>query len=497
MKGKIKILSLLLALAMVASMFVACNNNNGGNNTDDNGEKESITLTWYIFGSEPSNAKNVINKLNELSEKAVKTSVDLKFETDGDKSSTMFATGGDYDLAFTCSWYANYLTNAQAGAFYDITDMVKTAAPELYEFIPQNCWEGAKVGGKIYAVPIYKDSAAALYVTTHKEFVEAAGAMDELKATNNKLSSMTPLLKKMKEYGDKNGYPADLPAPFIVSKAGYPWDYRGWDTIIGPGLKLGVKLDGSGTTKVTSFYDDADYVDDLKTFRSWWEAGYTNKDTMTWEGNYSAELINIQQGWDGAEAIWANGKDYTVAINKIFGPIYTTDSITGALTALSCNLDEARAKRALEFYQFANLNEEYRNTIAYGIEGTDWELTSEGNVKAISDGWQGVYAFSEGTFFTMKVLAPSPADMYENLQKVNDTAPASPLVGFAADTTAVDTQIAACNNVFSKYMQSFICGGYANIDAEVAAMKKELEAAGYQDIIAELQKQIDAFIATK
>lgn len=496
MKGKIKILSLLLALAMVASMFVACDNNKTPVDNDD--EKESITLTWYIFGDKPNNHDAVIKKANELSEAAVKTSIDLKYETDGDKSSTMFATGGDFDLAFTCAWYANYLSNAQAGAFYDITDIVETAAPDLYEFVPQNCWDGAKVGGRLYAVPIYKDSAAALYVTVHKEFTEAAGAMDDLKATDNTLASMTPLLQKMKAYGDANGYPdPNMPAPAIVGKGGYPWAYRGWDTIIGNGMNLGIKMDGSYGDKVMTFFDDPAFVADLKTFRSWWETGLVNKDTATFEGSYTAELWNIQQGWDGAESIWGAGRDYTVAINKIYGPMYSTDSITGALTALSCNLDEERAIRALEFYEFANLNEEYRNLLAYGLEGEDYKLTSEGTVEPIGEGWQGVYNFSIATFFTCKVLAPSPADMYEQMQKANDTAPASPLVGFSPDTTSVDAQIAACGNVFAEYFNAFQTGTSANIDADIAAMKKDLEAAGYQDVIDELQKQVDAFIASK
>lgn len=509
MKGKIKILSLLLALAMVSSMFVACKDNEEGENSSNGGgtsnggastetpvEKDPVELVWYHWGDEPKSPDAVIEALNKQSLEDIKTTIDFRFTTgDDQKLKTLMATGGEFDIAFTCAWFANYTLAAQGGQLADITEKLQTVTPTLYEYIPEIVWEGSKVNGKIYAVPTYKDTAATQYWLVNKEYViDGAGAESELKATGKSLSTVTPLLEKVKAYADAgNPYPNGNKAAFNYNWAGLNGYNNGWDTLGLDNLRLGVKID-SGNTTVVPMYEDEEYIADAKTLKAWMDGGLVNKDAMTTEKEPEFNTVWTAQGWDGAEAIWGLNKPYTVQINKKYGPIYTTAAIQGSMNGISPN--SKNIDRALEYLEYANTNGTYRNMLGYGIEGTNWEKTAEGNVNALNDDWMPGM-FSQASFFELIPAAPSPADMYVNLKAVNDSAPASVLVGFVPDTTSIESEVAACAPVFEKYYKSIQTGDIKDVDATLAQVMKEARAAGYDKIITELQAQVDAFMASK
>lgn len=57
-----------------------------------------------------------------------------------------------YDIVFTCSWVNDFDKNAEAGLYYDITDLVQKETPALYESIGKY-WDCATVNGRIIVIP--------------------------------------------------------------------------------------------------------------------------------------------------------------------------------------------------------------------------------------------------------------------------------------------------------------------------------------------------------
>ncbi|WMJ22749.1 ABC transporter substrate-binding protein [Paludicola sp. MB14-C6] len=501
MKGKIKVLSLLLALAMVASMFVACKDKPAPSSEGSSSapaKREDVNLIWYHWGDKPKQPDAVIAELNKMSKEAIQTTVDFRFATgDDQKLKTIMSTGGEFDIAFTCAWFANYVVAAQNNQLADLTEKLPKVAPKLWEYIPENCWAGARVNGKIYAVPTYKDSAAAQYWTVHKEYViDGAKADAELKAAGKKLSTVTPLLEKVKKYHDesKKAYPHDLTAPMNYNWAGLNGLGNGWDDFGLSNIRMGINLT-AGNTKVISQYDDPDYVADLKTIKSWYDNGLVNKGASEVEKEFEFQVVGTGQGWDGCEAIWGSGKDYTIQMVKKYGPIYTTGSIQGSMNGISPN--SKKIDRALQYIEYMNTNKDYRNTLGYGIKGTNWKLNDQGQVENLTkDAWQpGMFA--QASFFELYPLKPAPANMYTNLKAVNDSAEASPLVGYVPVVKDLQTEIAACQAVIDKQYKYLQTGNIKDVDATVNKLKADLKAAGMDKIIAEIQKQVDEFLKAK
>ena len=89
-----------------------------------------------------------------------------------------------------------FFNDVKIGAFMDISELVKTASPDLYAFIPEDYWEACKVGGKLYAVPTYKDSSQTEYVVWDKELMDSIGFDG---STVKDLSDLTAPLTAIKE----------------------------------------------------------------------------------------------------------------------------------------------------------------------------------------------------------------------------------------------------------------------------------------------------------
>jgi putative aldouronate transport system substrate-binding protein len=73
----------------------------------------------------------------------------------------------------------------------------------------------------------------------------------------------------------------------------------------------------------------------------------------------------------------------------------------------------------------------------------------------------------------------------------------SPTAGFTFDTDPVKTAVANRQAVIDQYGRILQFGLRSDVDAAVDEYIQRLNAAGTNEILAELQKQVDAFLAQK
>jgi putative aldouronate transport system substrate-binding protein len=130
-------------------------------------------LIWIMGnpGQVPPEQAMVEEKLNEISVAALNAKVTTLYY-DNERTMLALSAGDEWDMAFTCEWFNNFATQARAGYYADLTDLLPTVAPDLYATMPEIVWEGAKVDGKIYAIPVKKDYAAELFWVIDKELFE-------------------------------------------------------------------------------------------------------------------------------------------------------------------------------------------------------------------------------------------------------------------------------------------------------------------------------------
>ncbi|EFW37982.1 hypothetical protein HMPREF9554_01520 [Treponema phagedenis F0421] len=153
-------------------------------------------------------------------------------------------------------------------------------------------------------------------------------------------------------------------------------------------------------------------------------------------------------------------------------------------------------KEALKLLELVNLDPKVRNLLAYGIEGKHYKKTGDTSIEFIDKKSYDVPAFSQGTFFTTYTVDPAPPQMWKAVQEFNQNVEGSPILGFSFDPTPIETELALVKAEWEKY-DSFVRLGLKSRTEIYDEMMANLKAAGLDKIIAEAQKQLDAWKAAR
>jgi putative aldouronate transport system substrate-binding protein len=276
-----------------------------------------------------------------------------------------------------------------------------------------------------------------------------------------------------------------------------------------------------GTTKVCSVFDDPGVVERYQTMHKWYEAGYVNPDAPTLDENaIDSKLhhIGFTQAWTGYSYYGSRG--FSTEYARYAGPVLSTDLLLGSLQCISATLeeDEARFKKALQFLELLCTNKEYRDTIAYGIEGEHFNYYDVNDIDGNYLGkavvrtelgrsnytpWlfnQGNYSLATPAFDIEEVKNGHPlVNQWDLYYKEIEGAPVSSIAGFQfnyqdpIDFTQAYAEISAIKQEFFSSIQC----GTVDPDVAIPEMRAKMEEAGLNDIIAEAQRQLDAYLASK
>lgn len=94
-------------------------------------------------------------------------------------------------------------------------------------------------------------------------------------------------------------------------------------------------------------------------------------------------------------------------------------------------------------------------------------------------------------------MAPLTEDYYQELADFNnsiDDAHTSKVLGYCFNTDTVSTQYAALSDVVTQYATSLSLG-VSDPDTTIPEFLSALDAAGINEVIAENQSQLDAWLA--
>lgn len=479
MKKAVKLLSFTLSFVLLLSMFAGCGKKAAPG--EENKNVKTPELVWWTIGGEPKELAEVNAKINEYLKDKVGATVKLKYSNWGDysdKLSAVIQSGEYYDIAFGAS-ISNYVNFVQKDYFADLSKVVSEKTPALKESIPDTLWKAMTFKGKLFGVPTYKDSSATQYWVWDKKVVNELG-IDYKNIIS--LKDLEPALKKMKEK-DPGKYPLQL-----FSSEGLNGFMSDYDTILTKPL-VAVKYDDTSAKAVNPF-EQPEVMENLKLMHKWMKEGLINPDAATLTEAPKYRPVFSAQGFPGADADWTVSQGFEVVSQKRYGPVYSTSSIQGSFLVVSAG--SKYIEKAMKVIELANTDKTFRNLLAFGIENKHYEKTGENTIKILNDGY-ATPQYSQATFFNMYVVEPAPGNKWELVKKQNEEAKPSPILGFIFDSTKVNNQIAACSTIYDKYFAN-IMTGTVDPTVEVPKMTQELNNAGMQDIIKEVQSQINSFL---
>jgi putative aldouronate transport system substrate-binding protein len=498
---KKRFFALILALTLTAIFGCAPQ---PGRDQDQAGKDDGkgTELIWLMGdpGQVPADQQMVEEKLNEISMEKLNVRMKTLYY-DNDRTMLALSSGEDWDMTFTSEWYNNYAVQAYAGYFADLTEKLQTVTPDLYETMPEIVWEGAKVNGKIMAIPVKKDYAAELFWRFDKKLFVDALKM-EVKEDMDFFGVEEYLAAAKKAYEDGVEEAHDAQYPLKLNKGGLSGLDASFDMINRDAL-IGIPYSAVGTeneNKIVLTVEHEDLVKRLEAVYRWNKEGYINPDAPTTEEIAIYSAVKLGQGFYGADAIWSAGDNYRQVISRFSGPFLSTASIRGSMNAINANSDHIDL--ALKYQELVNTNKEYRDILRYGIEGTHFNYTEDGLAKRTERGLRsyGPWAFSQGSYSLSAVEAAEGVKvdpkMWDVIFKGYEDLVATNSIGFSFDIGKVESQVAACKVVKDKYWTGLATGSI-NPETELPKLIKELETAGIRDIIKEAQRQYDDFVASK
>ena len=498
MKKLKKVLALGLAGAMALSL-AACGGDSStaetsgstttGTSEAATGSGDVVTLKWVMVGNgQPSNYDAWLQQINPYLEDKIGVNIDVEVVGWGDwdqRRNVIVNTAGDYDILFTN--VNTYTNDVGIGAFLDITDLVQQYAPDLWASIPADYWDACRVDGQIYAVPTMKDSSISNYVVWDKAAMDAAGYDG---STMTDLYDLTEPFSNpdFQEYVQSKGSVA-----WPLSRSGATYLTFTYDTMGAGLIAMGVKYNDT-EGKVVSIYEQPEIMDYLKLFHQWYQDGIINSDAATADEENAYKPAAVAQGWPKA-AVTTWGPNMGVeAVAYKWGPtIISNDSVRGSLSCISNNCEHP--EKALEFLQLVNTDSYVRDLLYYGVEGENWHYTDDTHEWVHKDNADWTMAgYTQGSFFTVTPTDDFDFNQYDEVEKLNEEAEPSVLLGFSMDVTPVSTQLNQCISIAERY-KSELLTGTADPEVMVPQMVEELNGAGFQDVIAEAQRQVDEFLA--
>lgn len=502
---KKKIFATMLVASMMAGLLAGCGStpadsgnssgsgsgsgSAGGNTSGTTGDKVVINVnrnTFNLATPDSAQVKKVEDAINAYI--ADKINVQIKLTDIGSGEyidKTNLALGNnEINLLWTASWESTIGTNdlVPKNAVYDITDLLP--GTPLYNSMDAGQWEATKYNGKNYFIPVYKDNVEGYDLMFRQDLVDKYGW--DLSSVKS-LADIEPMLADAKAEGLKYPYLTQKTAMF------YRYYIDSFDFFTADATANWVAVDRD-TNEVVDVILTDEYKEFCTLMAKWAEAGYISEDDVT---KTTTDTTTQTQDW--AISWWtdipvnAEANDrykQQVAMVPVTDRWAHSTSALGSCYCVTANSTPEQAQACIDFMGLLYTDSKLADMYTFGIEGEDFNYDANGQVDQHSEKYHhSMWESASATIVTPVAGEPTnKADLYKDF---NGGANTSCAAGFRFDKSPVDAQFSACQNVFEQYGFILENGGVAVADVEstIAAYQAALDEAGYQDILAEFQRQ--------
>jgi len=407
----------------------------------------------------------------------------------------LLQAGEEMDIVFTASW-SDFAAEVSRNAWLPLNDLIDKNAPKIKTAVGVFL-QGATVNGKIYAVPTVKEQAEGTGFLYNKKFVDKYNVpIMQIKS----FAELEPWLQKIKD-NEPGIVPYLNGNPATPSETGrYHWD------AVGGGREFYLYKG-----KVLHAYFIDEVWDMLKVTRSWYQKGFFQPEVDDVGIEDMATNKYLSSGkWFAWSHVSHPGKapEQTaawgypiVAGGQVWRQMVTKNILNGSMDAISRT--SKKAVLAIKILELMNTDKFFNNLLNYGIEGVHYDLVD--NAKGIikprkpansGEGYSPNMQWALQNQFMTYLSTSDDPNKWELYKKYNAEAGLYDTIGFIEDMTPVQTQFASVTSVIEAYRPQLMRGLVDPMSVK-AEFQKKLTDAGVKAVEAELQKQVDVFLAAK
>ncbi|WP_217958526.1 extracellular solute-binding protein [Acutalibacter muris] len=533
MKNLKKIAALLLAMALVLSLFAACGNDSGSSGSStpesstasgesseeapesseastsgDDGEIHPMRIVQP--GNLPDEYEQGIAAVNEkLKADGVNIEVSVQripWDSYAEKLNLMLTTGEEFELLHVMQDVKNLSSIAGMGAIIPLDDLLEKY-PDLVGRFTENEWLGAVYAGDHYAVPCswrsFENTMS--YMNLRTDVMKKVG-YEEFPADS--VEDVLDLMKKSQDYIlEETGIKAYN--WFHQNQDTAHWLHRTYDTYpFYVENSLGIILARQDGT-IDSFYESEEFKKDCETYYKMYQEGLVNPDVLNIDHSAMYDEAKLgaflpSQTFDPSEAkiIMQNTdlKDVTADWVKMCPEkpemVYTFVQNLNAISSTSENPESG-----LKFLDWLYSSQENHDLFHLGTEGkyftdegtgmfsrTDEMKNENGDALYQLDTWM------TGYMPYMRYDAATTTDEYLDYMNFKaDNYVVSPIAGFLFDSSNVTTEL---TNLQTEIIASIypIKIGMVPYEENIDAAIEKLKAAGLDKYLEEYRTQFAKYL---
>ncbi|WP_339294652.1 ABC transporter substrate-binding protein [Paenibacillus sp. FSL W7-1279] len=372
-----------------------------------------------------------------------------------------------------------------------LDDLIEEYGQDMLKVLPMEQLQGATIDGKIHGIPSAYAPSSAMYqlVAVRQDILEAVG-MTDLKTADDLKEFATRAKEKFPEMKG----PADIvfkPLTRYFTDEQYNW-IAVEDLVVF----------GEESKKAYSYYETEAFQEVAKFNNSMYDAGlytedltikYNERDSRMQTGLYLWVEGSLGKEMEIVDAIKANAPDaevktYLLAEDK---PRYVT-AAGGEVLGIPVNAPNPEG--AMKFVNWIYKSQENYLFALYGVEGKDYEIV-DGRINKLT----ASEFFYEWMFRNQNYQLFGPSVAQESIDKYkswDEQAIRSDSLGFRFNNEKVKLIETALKEVAGKDLAA-IRSGFVDFETEYPKAIEKLKAAGIDDYVAEIQRQLDEFLAGK
>lgn len=391
--------------------------------------------------------------------------------------------------------FGHVIQMAAAGYLSDMDPLLETYGKHIVDtYTSEALARVCTMNGGLYGVPVHKENCNQMVIVFPTAVLERNN-IDPSEITD--VATMNVAFDKMA---------ANEPGKWVTTAGkNYGGMFNLHDFSICGGSYGPCLMDMSNSAKVENYYATQEYADYVKTVREWNQKGWINPAAATddqyfmnlFAGQALSFVFNYNHPLSKPELSQALGQDVTlIPLSEQYA---TTES--SAAWNYSIPIGSAQPEKAMMMLDYLMTQKDAENLLNWGVEGEDYVV--KGDVLDYPEGKDITtvgYHFGQGWILPNQfVCTPwinEGADIYERVIEYNKAAHESLALGFVLDNSNILTELAAVANVNEQYLNALNTGA-VDPDEYLPMFLQAQEEAGMQTIIDEIQRQLDAFIASK
>ncbi len=492
MRGQfVRSLCLVCSALLLVSLFSSCR-------AEENLPAPApVTLKVFMpqFDGTIDDAPLVAEKLNAYIEPLIGARAEISFiptsylssiESYSQTVTQKLSSGDQVDIAF-CQSFSTLSGWVKQGLLCPLGDLMQSHGAGIEDALTEEYLRMGDFDGQTYALVTNRHMASYLALLYRADIAKQYGIDMESVKTIDDLDSIFAQVKEK--------CPDITPVAVVREK--------NWDAL---GNSYGVLMDYGQNTTVVNLYETEEYERKARRVYQWRQKGYV-LDTMSdyGENSYYFRSGEVFSSFAGARPGYDTQEVRTIGFDMGIVQLGVPYSCTSDVKANFYTIPKSSAnpEKAMELLRLMYTDPVVANLLIYGIEGKHYVyadkaqdiITYPEGIDAQNSGYVHFRTWSFASQFISHIWEGNPPDFWEQMQAYNRGALRSKARGFVFSGQNVQDEIVRCNAVTDKYLYG-LDNGYLDPEETLPEFRAALKEAGIDTIIAEKQKQLDAWLGT-